>query len=388
MDATRCADYKVVANPLYKPVQAEITQTPPSSFSTIPTINFRELTSHNAEERKNAIQVIAKAIRTIGFFALVDDELQSDTIEKGYSASKHFFLQDNTIKEDVISSKNGGQRGLVYGEIAQGAPKKDWKEFYHIGPESIPKESTDILVPNVWPHLEGKDFKEPMNKLFEHLQEKSLVIADALFDAVDDKMHPEVKEQMKKSLENSSNMLMRLLYYKKKPEDGAPWAYQHTDTGFFTILPRSEGEGLQVKIGEDWVPVVVPEGAYIVNLGDHFVNWTNGECKAALHRVVAPNNIEDVIRFAIVFFVHGTSNTSYKPLDSCIERTGGVQLYPALTQQQLLFARLYELGNRDDHIIKALIEKEIVQKLADYKLDTPKLRELLPKEDLVKGVKV
>lgn len=356
---------------------------------TIPEVNLNHLTSNDPEVRNKAIAVIGNAIRTIGFFAVVDTELKNEAITKGYAASKHFFAQSHAIKEEidaVKTLKNGGQRGWIDGEIAQNAPKKDWKEFYHVGCEKLPEGSQDFFAANAWPTLPETEFKKPINDLYEHLREKALVIGEALFDAVEPLL-PEAKASMQDSLKLTGNILMRLIHYKKNPPNGEPWAFPHKDTGFFTILPRADSKGLEVQVGEEWIPVDVSENSYIVNLADHFENWTNGECKAAVHRVVAPNNSPSAERDSIVFFVHGQWNTNYKPLPGSIARTGGTSLYPELNQQQLLFARLIELGVENDFIQSTVIEQGVVRKLAEFGRASDKLLEF-EKRHLAQGIKV
>lgn len=74
------------------------------------------------------------------------------------------------------------------------------------------------------------------------------------------------------------------------PAPGQLRAGAHTDYGFLTIL-RSEASpgGLQVQgLNGAWVDVPAVEGAFVVNIADAFMRWTNDRWKSTPHRVVNP----------------------------------------------------------------------------------------------------
>ncbi len=100
-------------------------------------------------------------------------------------------------------------------------------------------------------------------------------------------------------------------------QDSPPLAGQlragaHTDYGFMTIL-RSEASpgGLEVltKSG-DWIPVPTIEGAFVINIGDAFMRWSNDAWVSTPHRVVnPPDSAHKSRRQSIPYFVNPNRET-------------------------------------------------------------------------------
>ncbi|CAI0414862.1 unnamed protein product [Linum tenue] len=63
----------------------------------------------------------------------------------------------------------------------------------------------------------------------------------------------------------------------------------HTDKNTVTILGQNDVQGLEIQPKEDnntWVPVVIPEGAFVAIVGDALKAWSNGRLHSVRHRVV------------------------------------------------------------------------------------------------------
>ncbi|KAJ7958724.1 2-oxoglutarate-dependent dioxygenase [Quillaja saponaria] len=67
----------------------------------------------------------------------------------------------------------------------------------------------------------------------------------------------------------------------------------HTDMSSLTILFQNKVQGLRVlsKKG-NWIHVMVPEGAFVVLVGDALEAWSNGRLQAAEHMVVMSGDKE------------------------------------------------------------------------------------------------
>lgn len=77
----------------------------------------------------------------------------------------------------------------------------------------------------------------------------------------------------------------------------------HKDLGVLTLLSVEDGKaGLQVEKDGEWLDVVPPAGAFVVNIGELLEIATDGYLKATLHRVVSPAPGTD--RISIPYF-HG-----------------------------------------------------------------------------------
>src|SRR5262245_17184008 len=101
---------------------------------------------------------------------------------------------------------------------------------------------------------------------------------------------------------------MRVIHYPPQetpPEPGQLRGGEHTDFGTLTILKGEDVPGgLQVKTrGDDWIDVHPDPDAFICNIGDIMMRWTNGHWLSNLHRVEnPPREFAHLGRMSIVFF--------------------------------------------------------------------------------------
>lgn len=120
----------------------------------------------------------------------------------------------------------------------------------------------------------------------------------------------------------------------------------HTDFGSVTLLLQGEVDGLQVyeKTTDEWLDVskfpflhrphlyslfqVKPtKGAYVVNLGNAFMRWSNDKYISNLHRVINKSGKE---RYSIPFFYSGNPDYMIECLPNC-RKEGEEAKYPPIT---------------------------------------------------------
>jgi isopenicillin N synthase-like dioxygenase len=284
-------------------------------------------------------------MREVGFFAVRNTGVDRKTIRNAYGQAEEFFKQEMAIKERSFAHELNGQRGFVPGETAKGCAAKDRKEFYHIGRELGEEERARLqYAPNVWP--DQWRFKEDMLALYSELERYVDVLFKAIVEAINRDAKDKIPADLFSLMTRQGNSLLRALYYPPLSasaiDEAILWSAPHTDIDLLAILPYATEKGLQVEIDGQWLTVVVPEDAFIVNVGDMLENLTNGLFKSARHRVIALEPGKE--RFSMVFFVHPTDNASLNPLPSCIAQTGDIQRYAPGTRQEFLWERLLELN--------------------------------------------
>lgn len=287
--------------------------------STIPVVDMLDF--YNEETKSEFVENVSNALHEVGFFAVINTGVDQKILDNAYQASFVFFSEDQSKKEEILKPELSGQRGYVLSETAQGFNQKDHKEFLHIGKEN-----------NIWPNW--MDLENPMMALVRCLDKSSKVFQKTLSLAMG-----KDENYLNEMIENGESLL-RSLHYPKNPNPGQFWAAEHTDIDFFTILPVSTEEGLQVFHDGKWIDVKVPENAFIINGGDMLQNLSNGYFKSSLHRVVSK---PDVDRFSIVYFIHPRDGDPLDPLDTMVEKTESVICYPKATRMELLASRLREL---------------------------------------------
>jgi isopenicillin N synthase-like dioxygenase len=107
---------------------------------------------------------------------------------------------------------------------------------------------------------------------------------------------------------NHHTSTMRVIHYPpqdRPPEPGQLRAGEHTDYGTLTILKGEDVPGgLQVKLRNGgWVDVHPSPDAFVCNIGDLMMRWTNDHWVSNPHRVAnPPREFAHVGRLSIPFF--------------------------------------------------------------------------------------
>ena len=94
---------------------------------------------------------------------------------------------------------------------------------------------------------------------------------------------------------------LRLLHYPPRAAPGEIGAGEHTDYGNITLLATDGVGGLEVRTRDgDWIDAPRIPGAFVVNIGDCLMRWTNDVYVSTPHRVVSRGAGE---RYSIAFFL-------------------------------------------------------------------------------------
>jgi isopenicillin N synthase-like dioxygenase len=112
--------------------------------------------------------------------------------------------------------------------------------------------------------------------------------------------------------------VLRLLHYPPAPERaeaGQLGAGEHTDYGCVTLLATDGVGGLQVRTRDgDWLNAPHVPGAFVCNIGDCLMRWTNDIYVSTPHRVVSPSGQE---RFSVAFFLDPNPEAEISCLPGC-----------------------------------------------------------------------
>ncbi|KAF4159553.1 hypothetical protein CNMCM6069_001716 [Aspergillus lentulus] len=111
----------------------------------------------------------------------------------------------------------------------------------------------------------------------------------------------------------------KLLHYPPQPPDTDPLQRgigAHRDFGVITLLLQGDVPGLEVwhEETQSYYPAPPIEGAYVVNLGNLFQQWTNDEYLSNVHWVI---NRSDVDRYSIPFNYNGNPDFVIRCIESC-----------------------------------------------------------------------
>jgi isopenicillin N synthase-like dioxygenase len=337
------------------------TSTTQTFSASIPVVDLRDFRSRH--RRKIFLRDFEHALRTVGFIAIVNADIAPAKLDRGYAASKAFFLQDEATKLQANDPNLSGQRGYVPSERAQGQAAKDCKEFFHVSrnyPETLIQEHG--YPHNVWPA--DAEFKQATSQLINEIDLCSGEIEQAISLCLGQ------NADFITNMTKHGDFLLRTLHYPANPPPDTVWAAAHTDIDLFTILPRATAEGLQVQNAQgEWVDVIVPDGAIIINAGDMLRNLSNGVFKSAVHRVVSKGPAE---RYSMVAFYHARPGDSVAPLPKFVQEVGA-RKYAKVTERELLFERLIDLNLHSPALLKFFAESGAVQSMQEVGQLSPRV---------------
>ena len=253
------------------------------------------------------VDEVEAAGRGTGFFLVTGHGVPRGTMRRLYDLAHAFFDLEEEEKR-ACGKGNSVMGGMSFSPLADEAlaatkgiaTPGDYKESLNHGP---------LLGGGAWPpRPEGleaafHDYFAEMETLARHLRR---IFCRAIGLAPD---HFE-----KDFVEHLS--ALRVINYPDQQVDPLPGQLRagvHTDYGFMTIL-RSEAStgGLQVQTRDGaWLDAPALEDAFVINIADAFMRWTNDEWVSTPHRVANPprSGRGSARRQSIPFFVNPSRDT-------------------------------------------------------------------------------
>lgn len=305
--------------------------------STIPWIDMGQFLAGTAEQKLTTSRAFGEALQQVGFVAVTNIGLSTATIDQAYLLAETFFNLSET--EKMCYHATDGHHGFIpFGtEHAKYTDVMDLKEFFQTtGNQSHPA--------NLWPAIPG--FKEAISKLYTELENcmKACLQATAIYLGYQHNQQTILSDML-----GTGNGLMRMLHYP--PVDpaicppGAVRSAAHEDLSMMTVIPRATSRGLQVKnLNDEWLDVIVPENAAIINAGDTLNYITNGIIPSTTHRVINPKEGDYSHRYSIPFFGSLPFDVVMRALDKCRRDTLEKDLPKEITFGEFLTKRYQEIG--------------------------------------------
>lgn len=280
----------------------------------------------------DALGLVGAACRGIGFFYIVNHGLPPELMQHAFAQSAAFFARPLAEKQALAIEKIGGNRGYsgLKHEALDPKAGPDAKEAFNIGLE-LPPDDPEILAGapfrrrNAWPDLPG--FRATMLGYFEACTALALRLHQAF--ARDLGLAPDFfVDKFAKPMTT-----LRLLRYPATDAPGETGAGEHTDYGNLTLLATDDVGGLEVRTRSgEWIAAPPMPGAFIVNIGDCLMRWTNDVYVSTPHRVVNRSGRE---RYSLAFFFDPDPDALVAGLASC-----GPPRYAPIRAADHLAARL------------------------------------------------
>ena len=266
---------------------------------------------------KNFENKFVESLHHTGFAVINEHPINQNLINKVYDDWNLFFKSDE--KHDYLFEYEKQDGYFPFkSENAYNNKRKDLKEFFHIYP--------------LWGRYPNFISKKTL-KLFKEIT----ALGDILLQAIDlyspSKIREKYTEPLHKMSQSSSQNLMRVIHYppirySDHPEEIR--AAAHTDINLITLLISGSQPGLQVKNKEGkWINIQSKKGQIVINTGDMLQECSDGYFPSTVHRVINPENSNNVSRFSIPLFLHPRSE---------------VVLSSRYTADSYLLERLKEIG--------------------------------------------
>lgn len=255
----------------------------------IPVLDFRRFSSGG--DRAGFVAELGAAARGPGFFLLeghgIDPALQAAVFEQ----ADMFFGLPLAEKEAVSILKTPHYRGWAHDgleSLDDTSGMTDRKESFNIGldlPEDDPRvrAGEPFRGVNQWPDLPG--FRETVLAYYDAALDLGVRLSRAIALDLD------LPEGHFDCAFHDPLAALRLLHYPPASgTEGEIGAGAHSDYGVLTLLMTDGEPGLQVKprAADDWLDVPHVDGAYVVNIGDCLMRWTNDIYVSTPHRVLPP----------------------------------------------------------------------------------------------------
>ncbi|RDL46163.1 2OG-Fe(II) oxygenase [Marinomonas piezotolerans] len=282
----------------------------------IPLIDFSKLTSTDSAERAGEIKQLDTACREIGFFYLINTDIDQALVSRMMTAAKRFFAQseEEKLKIDIKNSVNHRGYGRVGEEQLDEVNRADWKETFDM---ALDLPSSHPLVQK-YPKMHGPNQNPTDPIVVETLHDYYLTafgVSQALLQSMAEAL--DLEPDFFSRCFTDHVTVLRMIHYPPRPSvEHDNGAGAHTDYGCVTLLLQDDIGGLEVKHRNgEWMQATPMEGALVVNIGDLMQRWTNDEYVSTAHRVRA--SASGVHRYSFPFFVEPDYETNVACVPTC-----------------------------------------------------------------------
>ena len=286
---------------------------------SVPCLNWHDHT----RDPEGFARALGQCCRETGFFLLENHGIAQALRAQVFDQAAAFFAQPETAKRPLSIATNPHNRGWAYlgsESLDDTSQQTDRKEAFNIGLDLAADDPRVLRAEafrgvNLWPELPG--FRDTMLAYFDAVW----ALGTSLLQPVardlglpPDHFAPHFTAPM---------ATLRLLSYPAASgAEGEIGAGAHTDYGALTLLLTDGVAGLQVRPrGGDWQDVPHVPDAFIVNIGDCLMRWTNDIYVSTPHRVLPPKHARQSVAFfldpnpdALVAALPGTGAPKYPPV--------------------------------------------------------------------------
>ena len=246
------------------------------------------LIDYNAAD---APEAFFESLKQYGFATLISHPLDMTRVDRIYRAWRAHFAEGVATEFVMDPIRQDGYFALDQAESAKGQEIRDYKEyfqFYQWG------RCPSHLKPDLEVH-------------FEDCLKFSTTLLRWVAQQLPSDIVCRLSMPLESMIENSAQTMLRVLHYP--PVDSGielPRAAAHEDINLLTILPASDGPGLELQLSDgEWIEVVNRPSQVVVNIGDMLQEATESFLRSTTHRVTTPDKVQAASgRMSLPLFLH------------------------------------------------------------------------------------
>jgi isopenicillin N synthase-like dioxygenase len=288
-----------------------------------------------------ALERVAKelghACRDTGFFYIRDHGVPPALLSGIFACAQAFFAAPRAHKDEFAITRSKHNRGYVgIATESLNLVQADLKEAFNIGLD-LASSDPEVLAGklfrgvNLWPTTPG--FRETVLDYYNALWRLGLDLHMAI--ACDLGLSPTFfADKFDRPMAT-----LRLLHYPPRiaGENELAGAGEHTDYGGVTILLNDSVGGLEVRRRDgQWIKAPPIPGAFVCNIGDCLMRWSNDIYVSTPHRVISPPGQD---RYSVAFFLDPNPDAMISCLPGC-EAPGQAPKYGPILAADYLRQRL------------------------------------------------
>ncbi|TID12929.1 hypothetical protein E2P81_ATG09897 [Venturia nashicola] len=293
-----------------------------------PILDFSSFYGDDDKEKSKLIDTIRSCCLRNGFFQIIGHKVPVELQDAMLDCTKQLFALPQEEKDAVLKDKNTWNRGYekIGSQILEVGTAPELKEGFYIG-EDLSNDHPYFVNkrlnsgPNIWPTTMPNlaEFKETATTYYKAMH----ALARDILTVIAQTLH--LEPTYFREFTQDAVATLRLLHYPPQARDSDEKLSRgigaHTDFGSVTLLLQGEVDGLQVyeKSTDEWLDVKPTKGAYVVNLGNAFMRWSNDKYVSNLHRVINKSGKE---RYSIPFFYSGNPDYIIECLPGCAGEEG------------------------------------------------------------------
>ena len=303
-------------------------------------LDVLDLTGLGADDPAAVRQVAAelgRACRETGFFYIRNHGVPEPLMASMFARSRDFFASPTRVKDQFAITRSPHNRGYVgIASERLNLSQADQKEAFNIGLD-LPASDAEVIAGkpfrgvNLWPDTPG--FRDTALAYFNAAWRVGLDLHRAI--ATDLGLPPAFFDDKF----DRPMATLRLLHYPPRAagEGDLPGAGEHTDYGSITILLTDDVGGLEVRRRDGaWIKAPPIPGAFVCNIGDCLMRWSNDTYVSTPHRVTSPPGRD---RYSIAFFLDPNPEARIECLPGC-NPPGKAAKYPPILAADYLTRRL------------------------------------------------